>query len=160
MTSDSDPRHPDDQISDGEHRQMEVKERRRRDYILRRTAGRRGQGAGVEDGRTLANETQEEGARGQANSTEGTTVRGDDADHEHLEDGGSYVNLAIDFSYDGRKNKTLGQRGGWDLHFLGYFGFGVKGLASGEIRECQFTSVSSTKELADMGSMKLSGSKC
>lgn len=58
---------------------------------------------------------------------EGTAVRGDENDVEEGDEG-QYVNLAVDFSYDGRKNRK-----GYDLHFLIYMGMGVKGLGSVEV---------------------------
>lgn len=121
--------------ADQKHRNMEVSERRRRDRILRRIGGRRGQGVGGPEGDRLAEDTEKNGADGTIPTSEGTTVKGDDEDPGHIGDGGQYVNLAIDFSYDGRKNRTLGQKGGWDLHFLGYFGIGLKGVGGGEFRK-------------------------
>jgi hypothetical protein len=58
---------------------------------------------------------------------EGTAVRGDENDAEDGDEG-QYVNLAVDFSYDGRKNRK-----GWDLHFLIFMGMGIKGLAGFEV---------------------------
>ena len=59
--------------------------------------------------------------------SEGTAVRGDENDAVDG-DVGQYINLAIDFSYDGRKNRK-----GWDLHFLIFMGIGIKGLAGFEV---------------------------
>jgi hypothetical protein len=72
-----------------------------------------------------------EGVNGQMGTgevmAEGTAVRGDENDAEDGDEG-QYVNLAVDFSYEGRKNRK-----GWDLHFLIFMGMGVKGLAGFEV---------------------------
>jgi hypothetical protein len=116
--------------SDAKVRSMEVDERRKRDRILRMIGGRRGQGVGVSEGRDSAQKQQGGEMKGHRDFSEGTHVRGEEDTGDEDQDGGEYVNFAVDFSYDGRKN-----RNGWDLHFLCYMGIGMKGLGGGELRE-------------------------
>jgi hypothetical protein len=113
-------------------RALESDQRRKRDKILRRIGGRRGQGVGTSDGQSMARSDQAQSAVGHSGFSEGTTVRGEeqDEDGEDKGDGGEYVNFAVEFIYDGRKN-----RNGWDLHFLAYFGIGLKGVGGTEVRE-------------------------
>lgn len=119
---------------DRSQRIYEADERKKRDRILRTIGGRRGQGMGAfaaRSGETGQTALKPEGSDGQMNAgdvlPEGTTVRGDENDAEEGDEG-QYVNLAVDFSYDGRKNRK-----GWDLHFLIYMGMGVKGLGGFEV---------------------------
>ncbi|KAG7562247.1 hypothetical protein FFLO_02333 [Filobasidium floriforme] len=114
--------------SDAKVRSMEVDERRKRDRILRMIGGRRGQGVGVSEGRDSAQKQQGGEMKGHRDFSEGTHVRGEEDTGDEDQDGGEYVNFAVDFSYDGRKN-----RNGWDLHFLCYMGIGMKGLGGGEL---------------------------
>jgi len=126
-------KHSVDRGQDAKVRAMEVDERKKRDRVLRRIGGRRGQGEGVEPGREHANEQEKAGPKGHADFSEGTHVQGEGDKNEHGgddPDGGEYVNFAVDFSYDGRKN-----RNGWDLHFLCYIGIGMKGIGGAELRE-------------------------
>lgn len=120
--------------TDRSQRIYEVEERRKRDRILRTIGGRRGQGMGAFAARSQkTGETalKPEGVDDQMRTgevmAEGTAVRGDENDAEDGDEG-QYVNLAVDFSYDGRKNRK-----GWDLHFLIFMGMGVKGLAGFEV---------------------------
>ena len=116
--------------TDAKVRSMEVSERRKRDRILRMIGGRRGHGVGVSEGRDAAQDQQGGEKKGHADFSEGTHIRGEEQKGDGDEDGGEYVNFAVDFSYDGRKN-----RNGWDLHFLCYMGLGLKGVGGAEIRE-------------------------
>ncbi|KAJ9110691.1 hypothetical protein QFC19_001520 [Naganishia cerealis] len=122
------------QYNDREQRVYEVQERRKRDRILRKVGGRRGQGMGAfaaQPENTGKAALKPVGTSGQMQpgevQPEGTAVRGDENDAEEGDEG-QYVNLAVDFSYDGRKNRK-----GWDLHFLIYMGMGVKGLGGVEV---------------------------
>lgn len=122
--------HTTDGTSDTKVRSFEVSERRKRDRILRMIGGRRGQGVGMSQGRDSADKQQGGQQKGHADFSEGTHVRGEEQTGDDDQDGGEYVNFAVDFSYDGRKN-----RNGWDLHFLCYMGLGMKGVGGAEIRE-------------------------
>ncbi|KAJ9118636.1 hypothetical protein QFC22_003856 [Naganishia vaughanmartiniae] len=120
--------------NDRDQRIYEVQERRKRDKILRTIGGRRGQGMGASVAQPdSVDETalKPDGANGQIHAGEVmpelTSVRGDENDVEEGNEG-QYVNLAVDFSYDGRKNRK-----GYDLHFLIYMGMGVKGLGGVEV---------------------------
>lgn len=122
-----------DRGQDAKVRAMEVEERKKRDRVLRRIGGRRGQGVGVESGREHASKQQKAGPKGHADFSEGTHIRGEEdetKDDGDDQDGGEYVNFAVDFSYDGRRN-----RNGWDLHFLCYIGIGMKGIGGAELRQ-------------------------
>ena len=119
---------------DRDQRVYEVQERIKRDRILRNVGGRRGQGMGAFAARSektgqTALKPEGDSAQLQAGDalSEGTAVRGDENDAEDG-DVGQYINLAVDFSYDGRKNRK-----GWDLHFLIFMGMGIKGLAGFEV---------------------------
>lgn len=121
-------------MNDRSQRIHEVQERRKRDRILRTIGGRRGQGMGAfaaRSDKTGETALKPEGVDGQMRTgealAEGTAVRGDENDAEDGDEG-QYINLAVDFSYDGRKNRK-----GWDLHFLIFMGMGVKGLAGFEV---------------------------
>lgn len=122
------------QHNDRDQRIYEVQERRKRDKILRTVGGRRGQGMGSFAARpddTGEAALKPDGTSGQLRAgevmPEGTSVRGDENAVEEGDEG-QYVNLAVDFSYDGRKNRK-----GYDLHFLIYMGMGVKGLGGVEV---------------------------
>lgn len=135
-------------------RARKLDQRKKRDRILREIGGRRGQGVGTDKGHEVADQDQDEGHQGHDKQAEGTNVRGEDN-----EDGGEYVNFAVDFSYDGRKNRP-----GYDLHFLAYIGMGLKGLGGVELRESEerSTTVSSCVLETDLGrfSTQQSGSRC
>lgn len=103
--------------SDSLHRTDEAVTRRKRDRILRRIAGRRGQGVGVD-------EDDDHRALGSDDFVETTAVRDAQGDLDE----GQYVNYAVDFSFDGSRNPA-----GRTLHFLAYIGAGLKGLVGGEI---------------------------
>jgi hypothetical protein len=123
-----------DPARDAKIRSSEVDERIRRDRILRKIGGRRGQGVGVGPGQDSAQREQKGSLKGHGNFSEGTEIRGDENNEDNDNpDGGEYVNFAVDFSYDGRKN-----RNGWDLHFLCYTGIGLKGLGGAELRKIPF----------------------
>ncbi len=127
---------------DGRFRKDEKEERARRDKILRTVGGTRGQGIGVGAARNRGQEGDEGGQfRTGVTSTEKTSVRGDgggsvrtendlDEDEDELE-AGQYVNYAVDFTYDGRKNKGFEH----SLHFCIYMGIGLPGFVGAEIRE-------------------------
>lgn len=124
----------DDSQTDRNQRVYEVEERRTRDRILRKVGGRRGQGMGAfaaRDEKTGQAALKPKGSNAELQAgdalAEGTAVRGDQNDAEEGDEG-QYINLAVDFSYDGRKNRK-----GWDLHFLIFMGMGIKGLAGFEV---------------------------
>lgn len=103
--------------TDSSHRADEAVTRRKRDRILRRIAGRRGHGVGMD-------EDDDRGKFASDDFLESTAVRDTQTDLDE----GQYVNYAVDFSFDGTRNPS-----DRTLHFLAFIGAGLKGLVGGEI---------------------------
>ncbi|KAL7418323.1 hypothetical protein Q5752_006781 [Cryptotrichosporon argae] len=107
--------------------------RRRRDLILSKLTGRRGQVGAVDTGGQaqagqgkLSEERTEQRAARDRDEMRNSGLGEDESDGAV----GQYVNYQVGFEYE-RTAET--QRKGYGLHMLGYFGWGIKGLGGSEI---------------------------
>lgn len=133
---------------DRQVRQDETAERKRRDDVLQKFNQRqRGEGPAAGDSKAGTTDNQAD----QSSSGRNQGIK-DDNDHQGE---GRFVNLAVDFGFDGRKKRDM-----WSLHFICYMGFGVKGLGAAELRASPCSAVIVAHADCRLVVVQLSGSSC